>query len=103
MKKEINNLRKTIILTVILCLIVIIFVSYIQLYGQSKITSKCSYLDPIMIDLLAFFAALFLFFEGIIKVFEHSNATVKGQLTRVLRITIGCAIITLHIIQLIHK
>ena len=103
MKKEINNLRKTIILTVVLCFIVIIFVSYLQLYGQSKITIKCSYLDPIAIDLLAFFTALFLFFEGIIRVLENSNATIKSQLTRVLRITIGCAIITLHIIQFIHK
>jgi len=103
MKKENDNLRKTIILTVFLCLIVIVLVSFIQIYGQSEITQQCSYLDPVTIDLLAFFAALFLFFEGIIRVFKHSNETVKEQLTRVLRIAIGCAIITLHTIQFIHK
>jgi hypothetical protein len=103
MKKENNNLRKTIILTVILCLIIIVFVSYIQLHGQSKITSRCSYLDPITIDLLAFVAALFLFFEGLVKIFKHPNATVRSQLTRIFRVTFGCAIMTLHIIQFFYK
>lgn len=103
MKKQINNLRKTIVLAVVLCLIVIIFVSYIQLDGQSKTTVRCSYLDPIAIDLLAFSAALFLVFEGVARVLQNPKATIKMQLTRVLRIAFGCAIIVLHMIQLIHK
>lgn len=103
MKKENSNLRKTIILAIILCMAIIVFVGYIQLYGQSTIISKCSYLDPIAIDLLAFVAALFLFFEGVIKIFKHPNATIKNQLTRVLRVAFGCAIMTLHIIQFFYK
>ena len=103
MKKQTNNLRKTIVLTVVLCLIVIIFVSYIQLYGQAKTTVRCSYLDPITIDLLALLAGLFLVFEGIIRVLKNPKATIEMQLTRVLRITFGCATIALHIIQFLHK
>ena len=103
MKKQTNNLKKTLILTVVLCLIVVIFVSYIQLYGQAKTTVKCSYLDPIIIDLLAFFAALFLIFEGMIRILQNPKATTKKQLTRILRIIFGCTIMILHIIQFIHK
>ena len=103
MKKQTNNLRKTIILTVVLCLIISFFVGYIQFYGQNKTNVRCSYLDPITIDLFAFFAALFLIFEGTIRIFENPKATIKRQLTRILRISFGCAVITIHIIQLIHK
>ena len=103
MKKQNNNLRKTVIFTVVFCLFIIILVSYVQLSGQNKITAKCSYLDPITIDLFAFLAALFLVFEGIIRVLKNSKATIKKQFTRVLRIAFGCAIIALHIIQFIHK
>lgn len=98
-----KNLKKTLIFTIIFCAAVIVVVSYIQLYGQNKIAAGCSYLDPITIDLLAFFAALFLVIEGFARIFEHPNASVKRQLTRVIRIAFGCAILTLHIIQFFHK
>lgn len=103
MKKKTGNLKRTIIFTGVLCLIIVIFVSYIQLYGQNKITVRCSYLDPIIIDLFAFFAGLFLVLEGIAKILQNPKATIKRQFTRVLRIAFGCAIITLHIIQFVHK
>ena len=100
---EKNKLKKTLNLTLIVCLLVIVFVIYIQIYGQNKIAVGCSYLDPITIDFLAFFAALFLFVEGFARIIEHPNASIKRQLTRILRIAFGCAIMTLHIIQFIHK
>ena len=98
-----KNLKKTLIFTAVFCAVIILIVVYIQIYGQNKIAVGCSYLDPITIDLLAFFAALFLVFEGFARIFEHPNASLKRQFTRVLRIAFGCAILTLHIIQFIHK
>jgi len=100
---EENKLKRTLIFTISFCIIVILIVIYVQIYGQNKIVVGCSYLDPITIDLLAFFAALFLFIEGFVRILEHPNATIKRQLTRTIRIAFGCAIMTLHILQFIHK
>ncbi len=99
----VGQLKKTLIVTAIICLGVILLVIYVQLYGQSKIVEGCSYLDPITIDFLAFFAALFLVIEGFARIIEHPSATLKRQTTRIIRIAFGCAILTLHIIQFIHK
>lgn len=98
-----NNSKKTLITTIIVSLITIITASLIQLYGQTKLINKCSYLDPIIIDLLAFTAALFLIIEGFARIIEHPHASVKRQFTRIIRIASGFAILTLHIIQFIHK
>lgn len=98
-----SNLKKTLIVTFIISLIVIISVALIQLYGQSKIVSGCSYLDPITIDLLAFLAALFLVIEGFARIIEHPHASLSRQTTRIIRIAFGFAIVTLHIIQFMHK
>ena len=100
---EEKRLKKTLIITTIVSLIVIISVILIQLLGQSKIVQGCSYLDPMTIDLLAFCAALFLVIEGFARILEHPNATIPRQSTRMIRIAFGFAIITLHIIQVIHK
>ncbi|VVB79017.1 Uncharacterised protein [uncultured archaeon] len=97
------RLKKTLIFTFIFCLVVITIIVLVQLYGQNKISIGCSYLDPITIDFLAFFAALFLFIEGFARIFEHPNSTIKMQLTRTFRIAFGCAIMTLHIMQFLHK
>lgn len=101
--EENHNLRKTLIVTSVCCLIVISLVIAIQLSGQNKIAVGCSYLDPITIDLLAFFAALFLVIEGFARIIEHPHASLHRQATRVIRICFGCAILTLHIIQFLHK
>ena len=98
-----KNLYKTLIFTVICSLIVITFVTFIQLNSQSEINFKCSYLDPILIDVLAFSAALFLVIEGFARIFEHPHASLKRQFTRTIRIVLGFAIITLHFIQFLHK
>ncbi len=100
---DFKNLKKTLIFAAVVCVIVVLSVFYIQIYGQNKIAVGCSYLDPIAIDLLAFFAALFLIIEGFVKIFEHSGDSIKRQLTRIMRITCGCAILALHVMQFIHK
>jgi hypothetical protein len=100
---EEHKLRKTLFFTIFLSFLVVIFVSYMQIYSQKKIVTSCSYFDPITIDLLAFFAALFLVIEGFVRIFEHPNASLKRQFTRMIRIVFGFSILTLHIIQFLHK
>jgi uncharacterized Tic20 family protein len=98
-----NNLKKTLIVASIVCFVVILSSTIIQLIGQSKITLACSYLDPVIIDILALSAALFLIIEGFAKIFSHSKATLLNQVTRIVRIAFGFAIVTLHVIQILHK
>lgn len=100
---ESKSLKKTLIFSFVSCLVIVLIVTFVQLYGQSKILEACSYLDPAIIDYLAFFAALFLVVEGFARILEHPNASLKRQFTRVLRVVLGFAIITLHIIQFLHK
>lgn len=97
-----KNSNKTILFTSILVAICVITATYIQLTNQSGLP-KCSYLDPISIDLLAFMAALFLFVEGIYRIHEHKNAALKSQITRAIRVAFGASILTLHIIQFFFK
>ncbi|MDD5193358.1 MAG: hypothetical protein PHF67_02110 [Candidatus Nanoarchaeia archaeon] len=101
-KKE-RGLKKTLILAIVVSIITIITAIIIQLSGQSKITEKCSYLDPWIIDLLAFSTALFLVIEGFARIIEHPHSSIKRQLTRIIRIAFGFSILTLHIIQFLHK
>lgn len=102
-KKEMTNYTKTRIFTVVLCLIVIVVSFFVQLKGQSFVESGCSYLDPITIDLLAFGIAVFLVVEGVYRISEHKNMGLKKQLTRSIRIAIGCAIMTIHFLQFFAK
>ncbi len=98
-----KNLKRTLIVTSIVCFAVILVSAAIQLTGQNKITLACSYLDPIIIDVLALSAALFLIIEGIVRIFRNSKQPVKKQVTRIVRIAFGFAILILHIIQILHK
>jgi hypothetical protein len=98
-----KNLKKTLIAASIVSFVVILSSAIIQLIGQSKITLACSYLDPITIDILALSAALFLIIEGFVKIFHHSKASLLNQATRIIRIAFGFAIVTLHVIQILHK
>jgi NhaP-type Na+/H+ or K+/H+ antiporter len=97
-----KNIQKTLLTTCIISLITIILAIFVQFNAISKV-SQCSYLDPILVDILAFSAALFLVIEGFARIFEHPKATLKRQFTRIVRISFGFAILTLHIIQFIHK
>lgn len=98
-----KNIYRTLLFTLILSLITISVTLYIQTNGQKNVGGVCSYIDPITIDVLAFLVAFFLIIEGTARILEHPNASLKRQLTRPIRIAIGCAIITIHILQFIHK
>ncbi len=74
----------------------------IQLNAQSKI-ELCSYLDPIVIDIFALIFGLFLVIEGLAGIYEHPSASSKRQFTRIVRVAMGFAILTLHIMQFVHK
>mgnify|MGYP001599182605 FL=1 len=98
-----KNLKRTLIVTVIVCLAVSATVYIVQTYGNSDLKINCSYLDPITMDFFAFFAGLFLFIEGFARIFEHPDASLKRQFTRIIRISFGVGLLTLHIMQFIHK
>lgn len=99
-----RNLHKTIWWTIIICVITIIGAFLVQWYGGASVDgAKCSYLDPVIIDYAAFMIAIFLIIDGIYRIAEHKDANYSKQFTRSLRIAIGCAIMTLHIVQFLHK
>lgn len=98
-----EKFQKTLTFTIIFSFIVIVLAIFVQLKGESQITFSCSYLDPVTIDILAFLASIFLIVEGVARISEHKNASIKRQFTRILRIGIGFAVLTLHIMQFVHK
>ena len=98
-----KNYTKIKLYTLIFCILIIILVLFVQLKRQNFLSKGCSYLDPITIDLLAFGVAVFLVIEGIYRINEHKNMGVKKQFTRIVRVGIGCAIITLHVLQFLYK
>ena len=98
-----KNYTKVKLFTLIFCVFVILITLFIQLSGQDMVKFRCSYLDPVTIDFLAFGVGIFLFFEGIYRISEHKNMGMKRQFTRIIRVGIGCAIITLHVLQFLHK
>ena len=102
MKTKNNKLKETLIVTFVFSTILIIISILVQIRGQNSVYG-CSYLDPILIDILAFSASLFLIIEGLARIIEHPNASLKRQLTRILRVAMGFAILTLHIMQFVHK
>jgi hypothetical protein len=77
-------------------------VYFVQTRGAAK-TSACSYLDPIAIDILAFAAALFLVIEGVMRIIQQPKESWNVQFGRAIRIGFGCAIITIHALQAMHK
>ncbi len=97
-----KNIEKTWLFTGLLSLATIITAAIVQLRGEKGL-SLCSYLDPIIVDVLAFASALFLIIEGSYRIMEHSHAPLKLQFTRSIRIAFGFAILTLHIMQFLHK
>lgn len=98
-----KNFRNNLWITFILCIVVVAIVTWVQLTGQNKVSSGCSYLDPITIDILAFLAAIFLIIEGFIRMTINFNESLKKQFSRIIRIVFGFCILTLHIMQFFHK
>ncbi|MBS3086710.1 hypothetical protein J4422_03345 [Candidatus Pacearchaeota archaeon] len=98
-----KQLYKTLLVTSSVSLFIIIVAVFVQLNGAKVIVLQCSYLDPWIIDALAFLAAVFLIIEGYARIFEHPTASLSRQSTRIIRVAFGFAILTLHIIQVMHK
>ncbi|MEK6895258.1 MAG: hypothetical protein AABX48_01950 [Nanoarchaeota archaeon] len=97
-----KNIEKTFLFTLVLSLVSVVIAVNFQLITEGSLTN-CSYLDPISIDVFALIAALFLFLEGSYRIYEHKNMSLKNQFTRAIRVAFGCSIISLHIIQFLHK
>jgi predicted metal-binding membrane protein len=97
-----QNITKSYLFTAGLSLIAVVITLFVQLTGQSSV-SGCSYLDPIAIDILALLGGFFLIAEGIFKIAKYKKESLKHQLTRSIRVALGCAIVCIHILQLLHK
>lgn len=98
-----NNYFKTKAMTSLISLAAVATAFFTQLNAQKLVQDRCSYLDPIIIDILAFIAAVFLAAEGMYKIRKEKNKPLKSQFTRAVRVAFGFAIITLHIMQFVHK
>ena len=98
-----KNFNKTIIFTTTISILSVIGTLIIQLRGQNSVGKGCSYLDPILIDIMAFLVAVFLIIEGTYSIFKNKEEPLKNQITRSVRIAIGLTILTIHILQFIHK
>jgi hypothetical protein len=97
-----KNSQKTLCLTAILSALAVITSSIIEVKSKDN-RLNCSYLNPILIDFLAFGAGLFLIFDGIYRILEHKDASLKKQFTRSVRIALGCTLVTIHLIQFLNK
>ncbi len=102
LKGQVKNFKKTILFTFGLSLTAMAASAWIQIKGQKGV-NNCSYFDPMIIDFAAFLVGLFLIIEGLAGIFKHKSASVNKQFARIIRVSIGFAILTLHIIQFLHK
>jgi hypothetical protein len=97
-----TNLFQTILVTGLLSL-GCIFIAFMVQYQANRSVSSCSYLDPVIIDVLATVFAIFLIIEGLVEIFRYRDYPLFKQLTRSIRVCLGFAILTIHIMQFIHK
>jgi len=79
------------------------FFVYVVQSTASNSVDSCSYLDPITIDILALMAGIFLFVEATIDIIGHGENMLKNQLSRCARMVLGACIVTIHIMQFLHK
>ncbi len=98
-----KNIHKTFIFTLGLCILTIASALAVQVNANSIIGTSCSYIDPAVVDILAFLLSGFLIVEGVYRIQEHSSYPLKKQITRSIRIAFGFAILTLHVVQIIYK
>lgn len=98
-----KHYTKTRLFTFALCFVTMIISLLVQLNGQNSLENGCSYLDPVLIDILAFCIGIFLICEGAYRISEHKNMCIRNQFTRSVRMAIGVAIVTIHVLQFIHK
>ena len=79
------------------------YVVYLIQSEANKRVDSCSYLDPIAVDILALGAGLFFIVESFVDILQHRDHPLLRQITRCIRMCLGASIITIHIMQFIHK
>lgn len=80
-----------------------VFTSYAVQSRANGSVERCSYLDPIAVDILAFGVGVFLVVEGVAQMWVNKNQLLAVQWSRSVRVAIGFAILTLHTMQFLHK
>lgn len=99
-----KKLRAALILTGVISIGAVLAAYFVQKRGQARLTNQCSYLDPPIIDLLAFSAAVFLICEGFHQILKHESAfSFWDKIFVAVRIAFGFAILTIHLIQFAYK
>jgi len=93
---------RALLFALLLSAITIVGAYLLQTYATDGLP-PCSYLDPPIIDYLAFSAAVFLVIEGAYRLRQHATDLLSSQWTRAFRIAFGCAILTLHAMQFAYK
>ncbi|MCM8812383.1 MAG: hypothetical protein NC924_00415 [Candidatus Omnitrophica bacterium] len=75
-----------------------------MIQSQANKTVQCaSYLDPITIDIVAFLIGFFLSGEALAEIFRQKDLPPRRQFLRCIRVAIGVSIITIHVMQFLHK
>jgi hypothetical protein len=97
-----THISRTLFFTAFLSIFAIAIAFILQSTANKSVRSF-SYLDPISVDILATTVAAFLIIEGFWDIFRHKHYALKAQVTKSIRISIGFAILTIHIMQFIHK
>jgi hypothetical protein len=99
-----EGLRKALVATGIFSISAIVFAYFVQRKAENNLSgTRCSYLDPISIDILAFTAGIFLICDGLYELLEHKDLSQKARIMVSIRVAFGFAIVTLHTMQFIHK
>jgi len=96
------NLSRVLLATFLLSLGTI-FIAYRIQYQSSRLVNSCSYLDPISVDIWATVFAIFLILEGFLDILKYKLYPLKKQFTKSIRVGLGFAILTIHLMQFMHK
>jgi len=97
-----SNVKKIILFALFMSL-VFSFTAYLIQINNGINQYSCSYLDPLGIDIFAFLIGVFLIIESAVSILKDRKALFKYNITRCLRMSVGFSIITIHIMQVIHK
>ena len=97
-----KNLFQTLLVTYLLSF-VCIGAAFMLQYQANRSVKSCSYLDPLVVDIWATVFAIFLILEGFVDIFSHKSYPLRSQLTKAIRVSLGFAVLTMHIMQFIHK
>lgn len=98
-----KGLRNALAFTGLLSTAAVAAAFFTQRRAEGNLVEKCSYVDPALIDVLAFAAAVFLVVEGLHQIVEHDHWSRTDRIGIAVRIAFGFAILTLHTMQVFYK